>query len=200
MPFNNVDKTRPEDVFLQHALEDLSINGAKNLCPVRISQDQGIENMFEDADALRIALATQGFIELEECMKQATPATLPFEERLFQACKAYLQMTMENPSLLQLMFGLRKSNASDAPSSLKTAGDKAFKPLEDIMIDAIAKEQLKTKDSRSATLATWSFIHGFSFLMVREGKTLEDDSEELLEMYQNLHRLLSKGLVSERPN
>ncbi|SMF10885.1 TetR-like C-terminal domain-containing protein [Pseudobacteriovorax antillogorgiicola] len=190
----------PRGIFLLHALEDLTANGSKNLCPQRISRKSGIKNYFEDADDLRLALAEVGFQELEERMRAATPPTLPFEERLYQACKAYLEMVMESPALLQLMFGLKEQAHTRAPEPIREAGDAAFSVLEHMMKDAIAQDFLKTNDSRSAALATWSFIHGFSFLMIRSGKTIDDHPEELFEMYQKLHRLLSKGLISAKPN
>ena len=200
MSTNNSMDASSHGAFLKFALQDLSKNGAKNLCPDRIAQLSGINNVYEDADALRIALATKGFSDLEKRLSQSTPASLPFEERLFQACKSYLSMAQECPALLQLMFSLKNNNDKAPPATLKEAGDKAFTPLEHIITDAIAKDVLKTNDSRSATLATWSFIHGSSFLIIREGKSIEENPEELNGMFQKLFSLLSKDSVSAKPN
>ena len=200
MNLSTLSEVSPQGIYLRHALEELTTKGSKSLCPDQIAAKSGVESIFQDANELRIALAKIGFIELEERMRDATPHSLPFEERLFRACKSYLTMSMESPALVQLMFGLKEKNKTKAPTDLKEAGDAAFAVLEDVMKDAISQDQLKTNDSRSAALAAWSFIHGFSFLMIRSGKTMESNPEDLLNMYKQLHRLLSKGLMSAKAN
>jgi len=95
---------------------------------------------------------------------------------------------------------LKEGKHGNTPEEVKQAGDKAFSLLEEIMRDAISHDQLKTNDCRSAALATWSFIHGFSFLMIRAGKTYQKHPDDLFDMHQKLQKLLSKQVGSATPN
>lgn len=200
MQLTNFSDASPRGIFLLYALQDLTENGSQQLSLDRISKKSGIQNSYQDADELRVALAIIGFQELEYRMRMATPVSLPFEERLFQICRAYLEMASESPALLQLMFGIKDQTEEETDSQLKETGDRAFAVLADIMRDAITGDQLKTNDCRSAALATWSFIHGFSFLMIRSGKSYKEHPDDLMEMYQKLRKLLSKNLVSAKSN
>ncbi len=120
---------------------------------------------FTNRAELLAQLATEGYLELAEVLSQNS-AALPTQKKIHGFCLIYLNFARDNPALYQLMFGPELA-ADTMPEQLHTARQLAFSKLE-IMVADLLKRPIDSIDVRNAALASWSYIHGLTALLLHE--------------------------------
>jgi AcrR family transcriptional regulator len=120
---------------------------------------------FTNRAELLAQLATQGYLELAEALNEKAVA-LPVEEKIRGFCLIYLNFARRNPALYQLMFG-PELEFEQMPEHLLKARQFAFSRLE-LMVADLLKQTPDSPDVRSAALASWSYIHGLTSLLLHE--------------------------------
>lgn len=120
---------------------------------------------FTNRAELLAQLATQGYLELAEELNEKAVA-LPVEEKIRGFCLIYLNFGRRNPALYQLMFG-PELEFEQMPEHLLNARQQAFSRLE-LMVADLLKQTPDSPDVRSAALASWSYIHGLTSLLLHE--------------------------------
>lgn len=118
---------------------------------------------FTNRAELLAQLATQGYLELAEVLSEKN-AALPIQEKIRGFCMIYLNFARSNPALYQLMFGPELA-FEQMPEHLLTARQLAFSKLEAMVADLL-KQTPDSADVRNAALASWSYIHGLTALLL----------------------------------
>lgn len=112
---------------------------------------------FTDKDALLIAVAEAGFVELHRAGRAASDAAEDCPRARLRAFgEAYLRFAIEHPSQYRVMFGRAISKPTPA---LREAGDLAFGLLE-----AQVAEVVGSVDTRDLAMAVMAGVHGLAML------------------------------------
>ena len=179
------------EALIEAAHHILAAEGVKGLSLRKVAKQAGVSapalySHFEDKDALLAVLATQGFEWLTASMEaevargkvdvSGTVSGLP------ALALAYVNFSLQNSALFQLMFGREVGSLLDHPA-LVEAGSRCY----GLMAECVAA-QLKAAGSTdslaiSAT-AAWSMVHGLSTL-INDGRVDAatcgvDSNEELI--------------------
>lgn len=158
--------------FLEVAMRSLVDNGLEELSLRRIAQQLGVSSAapyrhFKNKEALIVALIERAAEELTRSYEQALESEQTDENRLRQACAAYLQYAEEKPHLFKLILVdkeshnkyVEQSKYSDVP-----VGDiyafQIFEKLVTRMIPSTAKVTV----NRQVTISCWALLHGFATL------------------------------------
>ncbi len=120
---------------------------------------------FTNRAELLAQLATEGYLELAEVLSENS-ASLPVAEKIEGFCLIYLDFARRNPALYQLMFG-PELTADTMPEQLHTARQLAFSKLE-MMVADLLNCPIESIDVRNAALASWSYIHGLTALLLHQ--------------------------------
>lgn len=120
---------------------------------------------FTNRAELLAQLATEGYLELAEVLSENS-ASLPGQEKIQGFCLIYLDFARRNPALYQLMFG-PELTADTMPEQLYRARQLAFSKLE-VMVADLLNRPIESMDVRNAALASWSYIHGLTALLLHE--------------------------------
>src|SRR5699024_3492665 len=120
---------------------------------------------FKNRADLLAELASQGFNELAAVLEQ-TNSHLPMRDKIRGFCVTYLDFARCNPALYQLMFGPDIA-VENMPKHLLEARESAFNTLES-MVAELLKQPLNSPEVRSAALASWSYIHGLTALLIHQ--------------------------------
>ena len=118
---------------------------------------------FRDANALLTALAAKGFAGLEAMMRAVQAKAPPdAQAQLVASGIGYFRFGMENPALLQLMFGSEQLKASDP--DLQASGARAFGVLVADISRCVGAPALENETGRRQVATAWSIVHGFTKL------------------------------------
>jgi AcrR family transcriptional regulator len=159
---------------LKHALliaaeQQLREHGPAALSLRGVARSAGVSHAapyrhFSDRAALLQALAERGFQHLQAAMVDATEA-VPYgpEQKLIAAGLAYVCHAVQNPEIIQLMFGGGLEQARDGQSGL--AGEPVFAALEDIIRVGIDIGVYRQRESRELAMAAWTAMHGLAMLI-----------------------------------
>ena len=121
---------------------------------------------FKDKESLLAGIAAIGFRELTTQIAQAVemhsgdPAA-----QLLEAGHRYVQMVIENPQCVQLMFG-GILPCDDTYPELRESGDLAFDRLKMIIEEGQSMGIFKKAEIELMALTLWSSIHGLSLLFI----------------------------------
>ena len=121
---------------------------------------------FKDKECLLADIAIEGFQELAEQLTGAVEM-YPGEPgaQLQEAGHRYVQLALDNPQCVQLMFG-GILPCDDTHPELRDSGDKAFSALKMIIEEGQAQGVFKKADAELMALTAWSSIHGLSLLFI----------------------------------
>ncbi|GAA3580242.1 TetR/AcrR family transcriptional regulator [Kribbella ginsengisoli] len=144
-----------------------------------------IYSHFADRESILLAVAQDGFAELERLLREASAgsdddaaagsgasAARPGDpvERLRAVCAAYLDFAVRLPGRYRILFGA----AWDAPGSIERVpglaaevdglGMGAFGVLAEAVADCAAAGRSASKDARVDAAALWVGLHGFAQL------------------------------------
>jgi len=121
---------------------------------------------FKDKESLLAGIAGIGFDKLTAQMTEA--AELHPDDpgaQLKEAGHRYVQLALENPQCVQLMFG-GILPCDDTYPELRESGDTAFNAVKVIIEKGQAQGVFKKGDVELMALTAWSSIHGLSLLFI----------------------------------
>ena len=120
---------------------------------------------FRDANALLDALAAAGFARLTAAMRQEQEnATGDVRDRFAAAGVGYVRFALDNPQLLQLMFGMSRRSGDDA--ELKRNSEAAFSVLVNGVGQVRGREVFQSEEGWRDVAACWSMVHGYAQLAI----------------------------------
>jgi AcrR family transcriptional regulator len=180
------------EALIEAAHEILAVDGVAGLSLRKVALAAGVSapalySHFQDKRALLAVLATQGFEWLTASMEAESNKAAPGVNRgtagLPSLALAYVNFSLENSSLFQLMFGREVGNLLDFPA-LVDAGTRCY----GLMADSVGAQVKANGSSDSLAIsatAAWSMVHGLSTLMI-DGRVDAvtcgvDSNEEMIE-------------------
>lgn len=150
---------------------------------------------FADREGLLAAIATYGFTDLAERV-QAVRAANPNDPlaELRQAGQAYVSLAVENPEMIQLMFGgyIDKDNCADTP--LSEASERAFNELLETVTRCQQAGLMKPASTEVLALTTWSLMHGAAMLIAGGNMSEEVTGQSASELLDNMQTILFQGM------
>ena len=161
------------EALIEAAHEILAVDGVAGLSLRKVALAAGVSapalySHFQDKRALLAVLATQGFEWLTASMEAESNKAAPGVNRgtagLPSLALAYVNFSLENSSLFQLMFGREVGNLLDFPA-LVDAGTRCY----GLMADSVGAQVKANGSSDSLAIsatAAWSMVHGLSTLMI----------------------------------
>jgi AcrR family transcriptional regulator len=144
-------------------------SGASHLSLREVARRAGVSHMapyshFRNKSDLLAAIAVAGFGLLRDRLGAAARKHdgLPADQFL-AAGLAYVEMSLEHPQLINLMFGgvIRPQDFTEA---LNAARGLAFADLATIVRDAMSSGAFRPGDPAAAAFAGWAIAHGFTQL------------------------------------
>jgi AcrR family transcriptional regulator len=158
--------------FLEVAMQSLVDSGVEELSLRRVAQQLGVSSAapyrhFKNKEALIVGLIEKGAEELTRSYEQALESEQTNEQKLRQACAAYLQYAEEKPHLFKLMLTERESRNKYVEhskySDVPIDDVYAFQIFEQLVSQVIPSTG-KTEVNRQVTISCWALLHGFATL------------------------------------
>lgn len=155
---------RRELICAAHAI--LHDEGLEKLSLRRVAARVGVSHAapahhFRGLPHLLGTLCGIGFEELSDAMEtRADAAGEDPQERLVAICEAYVDYSVRNPGLIELMFNAGKERVEKA--AFGSSGQRAYK----ILRDACTPFEPISEEADSLETLVWSTIHGFAFLKI----------------------------------
>ena len=149
----------------------LARHGAQGVSLREIAVAAGVSHTaayrhFADKQALLADLAEEGFRRLAEINRRTTTATPGGPLAQLEACgRAYVRFGLEQPQLLELMFGQAVPDWSAHPG-LQAASEDLAQTLAGIVAAGQATGEIRAVPLGDVTLAAWSLVHGLALLIV----------------------------------
>lgn len=189
-----------KNALLAAAAALLAQRGAEALSLREISQSAGVSHAaayrhYADKQALLADLAEAGFRELDAVQREARAATAGGPLEQLKACgRAYVAFGVQQPRLLQLMFGGVITDCA-AHAGLVAASGQLAQTLADIVAEGQACGELRGGDLRDLTLSAWSLVHGLAVLIVgRRIAGIGSDAAAVQQAAAQCTALLIEGL------
>jgi AcrR family transcriptional regulator len=138
-------------ILEEQSLADLSLRavarraGVSHAAPYR---------HFPNHEALLVELATEGFIELRNDIKNAAASGGPESDRIAKIGSAYMGFVVRRPEVASLMFGPQLPNRDTYPALGEVA-------------DAVGQEIGVALHDQALGLAVWASVHGLAMLILR---------------------------------
>lgn len=142
------------DIIEEDGVEKISIRDIAHRVGV---SPMALYRHFPDKEALLVAIAEQGFVELRDALKKADSDASQGEALKAQAI-AYVTFASQHRSLFRLMF--RPVTVTD-PRAKQEEGDNAYH----VLARRIAKN-VGAKDSEHLTIGCWALVHGLATLII----------------------------------
>lgn len=184
-----------KETLVAAGLRRLARDGARRLSLRSLAREIGVSPMapykhFRDKEALLAALAETGFAQLAQRIRteRERHAGRP-AEALEAAGRAYVELALENPPLLQLMF----SGVCPAVQSNNTEGT-AFGELLHVVEDAQKAGLIPAGDPLPHVLVAWATAHGAAVMLT--GGPLKKDSPFSKDLPQRVIQTVTAGFRS----
>ena len=148
--------------MVEAALKLIARNGPRGFSLSEAARLAGVSvgapyRHFADKEALLIAVAARGFIELWERI-EAAGKTCPDNprKRLVGMGAAYVRFAVERPSYFQVMFDCEIHRGKDP--AIQIPADRCFQMLLETVRQAAARKETRTVETLTA--AIWALMHG----------------------------------------
>ena len=140
---------------------------------------------FEDADSLIAAVAEWGFDLLAQTLRRVEPGDLP------GLGAAYLDFALRHPQLYHALFHFPREDLRRFPDLAERAAEAVG-----ILVRTVQAYQTSSgkreRDTETATLAAWAYVHGLAELGVnRLAAGLNPENHDFI---RTLTRILTEGL------
>jgi AcrR family transcriptional regulator len=150
---------------------------------------------YADKEAVMADLAEAGFRELNAAMKDDIATTKGGVSRKLQAAGgAYVRFGVEQPHLLQLMFGAAIGDWQRYPA-LVEASAALYATLTEIIQSGQEKGRFRAGDPADLALTAWSLVHGLALLICGRRVAGSDDVLFVERASQRVTALLIEGLA-----
>lgn len=151
-----------EEELIEKGVDAFSLRGAAKRAGVSHAAPA---HHFKDSHALLNALAAVGFLRLTEAMKdEQAKAGGDAKDQLVASGVGYVRFALDNPELLQLMFGTSRRLDDDA--DLRRASEAAFSVLVNGVGQVRGREAFRTETGWRDVAACWSIVHGYAQLAI----------------------------------
>lgn len=150
-------------MFLEEGYERTSI---RNIAEKIEYSPATIYLYYKDKDELLYEVQHEAFNKLGANFGELATIQEPFE-RLSQICRRYIQFSIDNPELYDLMFILKAPMNSIEEKDKWTNGVDAFEFLLQTVKECMDKGLLRFKDPMTAAFSIWSMGHGMISLNIR---------------------------------
>ena len=120
---------------------------------------------YKDKDEILYRLHENGFIELTKRQRTALSIKDPLQ-RLNKLGDIYITFALENPEYYNLMFIMKspmKKSETEWP-----CGYESYNILHETVKDCVEAGKFEAPNLDAATIALWSFVHGFASLIIRD--------------------------------
>mgnify|MGYP000011709113 CR=1 FL=1 len=179
-----------EEELIEKGVDAFSLRGAAKRAGVSHAAPA---HHFKDANALLDALAAEGFRRLTEAMREEqASAAQDKQSHIIGAGVGYVRFAIENPQLLQLMFGTSRNKGDD--TELRRQGEAAFSVLVNGVGALRGRDAMKGQEGWRDVAACWAMVHGYAQLAIAGKMTFVTGLE--FEEQRNLIEDLVKRALS----
>jgi AcrR family transcriptional regulator len=191
-PANAYQHGNLRDALVQAGLKLLSEGGVANLSLRGAAQLAGVSHAapyrhFKDKEALVTAIAEEGFRLLAAFLRAEEQAAAggSVRDRLQAHGHGYVKFALEHPAYLEVIFGAKM--CWDL-----AAGKEAYQLLRGVVVEGIARGELRDLDPDLLAFASWSMVHGLSHLLINRAVLLP--AEAIDGVVETVLRLLGDGI------
>jgi AcrR family transcriptional regulator len=190
------------EALVQAGLKLLAEGGVETLSLRAAAELAGVSHAapyrhFRDKEALVAAIAERGFRQLTSSMgEELDRVTVPDgRDRLVALGAGYLKFATVYPAYLQVIFNgvLTKKHI---PPELSQAGEAAYRTLRDVVVEGIARGDLRPGDPDQVSLACWSLVHGLATLLINGAIPVPPSAGAVRQLVTNLVRQLGVGIYA----
>ncbi len=161
-------------LIMELAVEEIASSGTEHLSLRSLARKAGVSQAapyhhFSNKTGLLAALATKGFNDLRERLSAAQALSSSTGTQLLEMGVAYVEFTIENPVVYEIMFGQSFADFSDQ-NELHEAAYKCLLELQDCL-KRLVKEKQVTINQQKLMGVLWSAVHGVASLQIRARPT-----------------------------
>ncbi len=178
------------NALIKAGLDLLNEAGIEGLSLRKLARQVGVSHNapymhFKDKEGLLAAIAAEGFMLLQDDVRNASSASgLPWRDQFSATAHAYVQFTLTHPAHMQVMFRDYDSNIYPDTSQ---AAEQAFELLKHIMVDGQQQGYLKSGSSYKHAALVWSLLHGVATILAADkmptSVTDDVDTDQLVQMF-----------------
>jgi AcrR family transcriptional regulator len=156
-------------VLIHAGLELIAENGVRALTLREIGARVGVSRTaayrhFAGKAQLLAAIREAGFEKFAAALEQGRDAGGPnFSSRMNGMGVAYVRFAREHAAYFEVMFAVAPDPEAIEPQPCE-AEKRAFRILEDLIIEGQTTGHLRTGDARLMACAAWSLVHGIGAL------------------------------------
>lgn len=179
------------------ALKCIREHGAESLSLRALAREVGVSQTapyrhFEDKVALLSALASDGFLQLAQQMKDA----MGDRERdpigaLQRGGLAYIHFAVSKPETYRLMYSMPIDKFSD--SEMQACHHEAFQLLERTVESGLASGKFKAHNKDAVVMASWSLVHGYAQLLI-DG-VIDLNGLDIQHAFESIGIVMNEGIV-----
>jgi len=146
---------------------------------------------YSDRAVLLNALADDGFLRLSALLKNKR-ITGTLENRLIKMAEIYLDLSLENPKLFELMFLTKRKGARVYPRDFKARSSPTATLVADALAEGMASGEFKKDDHWEICFELGALTHGLIMLYI--GERIEISASEFRALYRRSIRRHIHGI------
>lgn len=146
---------------------------------------------YADRAVLLNVVADEGFLKLTALLKNKR-ITGTLENRLIKMAEIYLDLSLENPQLFELMFLTKREGARVYPRDFTARSSPTATLIADALAEAMKNGELKKDDHWEICFELGALTHGLIMLYI--GKRIEMSAVEFRALYRRSIRRHIHGI------